>query len=377
MSNWYESRRLTLNTLSVLSLGAGLAGCSKDNDKNHNVSEQSQASAPALTKTALATEKKSAPARVMPKLQNLSINPAEQTPAAIKLGHALFFDKRLSADGSVSCYSCHQNEDGNGGATPTAVGAKGKKLSRHSPVIWNVGYLPELYWNGRASSLEAQAKGAWGGGNMGVGKANLQAKTDEIAAIPGYKALFTSAYPEQKPSPELVAKALSAYERTLTCDDTDYDRYVAGDKKALSNEQLEGYDVFMGKAMCSACHAPPLFTNAMMTQGAFFNVGIGTKGVSEEKLDIGRMKISKKPEDKAAFKTPSLRNVAKSAPYFHNGSVDKLTDAVHLMASGGIANPNLSPLIADRNLSQKEKGQLLAFLEGLNCRGTLKEPQLP
>ena len=315
--------------------------------------------------------------RIMPALTQLKTDPKAQTDEAVALGHALFFDKRLSVDGSVACYSCHQNENGNGGATPTAIGAKGKKLSRHSPVIWNVAYLPRLYWDGRASSLEAQAKGAWGGGNMGVGKENLEKKAEEIAQIPGYKKLFAEAYPGKKPSADLIAQALSAYERTLICDNTAYDRYVKGDKEALNQQELAGYDVFMGKGMCASCHTPPLFTSAGQGEGSYFNVGIGTKDIAEENWDIGRMKISQKDDDKAAFKTPSLRNVSKSAPYFHDGSVETLEEAVHLMASGGIANSHLSPLVKDRNLSSEEKTQLVAFLKSLYCNQKLNAPQLP
>jgi len=134
-----------------------------------------------------------------------------QSKEKIALGHRLFFEKKLSVDGSVSCYSCHQNEDGNGGHTPTAVGAKEKKLSRHSPVIWNVGHLPALYWDGRASSLEGQAKGAWGGGNMGVGKENLDKKAQEVAGLPEYKEAFAAAFPEQDITADHVAPRVQGH----------------------------------------------------------------------------------------------------------------------------------------------------------------------
>jgi cytochrome c peroxidase len=312
--------------------------------------------------------------------------PALELPAdpkraeKVSLGHALFFDKRLSVDGSRACYSCHLNEDGNGGHDPLAIGPGDKPLPRHSPVIWNVGYYKNsLYWDGRAATLEDNAKAAWGGGNMGVGAENLEKKAEEIGKIAGYKKLFAAAFPgEKKVTPDMVASALSEYERTLVCNDTAFDKYAAGDKAALSEEQQRGLDVFLGKGQCSVCHAPPHFSTAMAVDGgAYFNVGIGTTGKAEADVDVGRMKITSAPGDWAAFKPPSLRNVAKSAPYFHDGSVATLEDAVKLMASGGIDNKNKTALLADRKLTPAETADLIAFLRGLDCGGKLEEPKLP
>jgi cytochrome c peroxidase len=298
----------------------------------------------------------------------------------VALGHALFFDTRLSVDGSRACYSCHQNEDGNGGRDPLAIGPGDKPLPRHSPVIWNVGYFKNsLYWDGRAPTLEENAKAAWAGGNMGVGKENLEKKAAEIGKIKGYQKLFAAAFPgEKKVTPDMVASALSEYERTLICADTAYDRYAAGDKTALSEEQQRGLDVFLGKAQCAVCHAPPHFSTAMMVDGgAYFNVGIGTAGKAEADVDVGRMKVTNNAADWAAFKPPSLRNVAKSAPYFHDGSVKTLEEAVKLMATGGIDNKAKTSLLADRKLTEAEMADLLAFLKGLDCGGKLEQPKLP
>lgn len=299
----------------------------------------------------------------------------KQTDEKVALGHKLFFEKKLSVDGSVSCYSCHQNEDGNGGADPTAIGAEGKKLTRHSPVIWNVGYLPALYWDGRAANLEAQAKGAWAGGNMGVGQDNLDKKANEVAALPGYKELFEKAFPGEEASADLVAKALSAYERTLICDETAYDKYAAGDKKALNEAQKDGLELFMGKAMCSACHAPPHFSTAYMGKGTFFNVGIGIEGVEEKDIDVGRMGVTKDEKDWAAFKPPTLRNVTKSEPYFHDGHTDDLKKAVQFMAGGGYDNKNKTPLMSDKKLTDEEVDKIVTFLGSLECTGKLEPPK--
>lgn len=305
----------------------------------------------------------------------------------IALGHALFFDKRLSGHNDRACYSCHQNEQGNGGKDPIAIGSGDKVLTRHSPVIWNVGYWNNaFYWDGRAKTLEANANGAWALGNMGAAAgadtpekitAALDKKAAELANIPGYKALFDAAFPGAPVKAEHVTGALAEYMRTLVCKDTAYDRYAAGDKAALTDQQQRGFDVFQGKGRCGTCHAPPFFSTAMgLEGGAYFNVGIGTQG-PEDKVDVGRMAVSKKDEDWAAFKPPSLRNVTRSAPYFHDGSVATLEDAVKLMASGGIANKNKSPLLEDAKLTAEELADVVAFLGALECPGKLDEPKLP
>jgi cytochrome c peroxidase len=299
-----------------------------------------------------------------------------QTPAKIALGEQLFFDKRLSVNGAFACYSCHQNEDGTGGHDLIATGPKGK-LTRHAPVMWNVGYLPRFYWDGRATAFEAQTKAAWTGGNMGVGNDGLAAKAKELDAIAGYKKQFAEVFPNEGVTADNVVKAIVAYERTIVCDNTAYDRFSAGEKKALSAQQQKGLALFNGKAGCVECHTPPFFSAAYTNEdGVYYNVGIGTAG-DEAKVDVGRMTVSKNEKDWAAFKVPTLRNVAKSAPYFHDGSVAKLEDAVRYMASAGNANKNLSPSIKDRKLSEAEIKDLVAFLHALDCPGTLKAPKLP
>jgi cytochrome c peroxidase len=300
------------------------------------------------------------------------------TEAKVALGHQLFFDARLSVDGSRSCYSCHQNEDGNGGALPKAVGAGDRQLTRHSPVIWNVGYMPKFYWDGRSGSLEAQAKGAWGGGNMGVGADNLDAKAAEIGQIAGYADQFRAVFGDRGATAETVAEAIASYERTLICDDTRYDRFMAGQDGVLSDQERQGMELFNGKAACITCHTPPFFSAQFGTEeGVYYNVGIGIAGLPEDEVDIGRMAVTENEGDWAAFKVPSLRNVARSSPYFHDGSVADLEQAVRYMAGPGVANKNLTPLLVDRGLTDDEVAALVAFLDALTCPGELVEPELP
>ncbi|MBX3125977.1 MAG: c-type cytochrome [Polyangiaceae bacterium] len=301
-----------------------------------------------------------------------------QTDAKVALGHQLFFDKRLSADGSRSCYSCHLNEDGNGGKEPKAIGALNKQLPRHSPVIWNVGYLGAFYWDGRSASLEDQATAAWAGGNMGVGKDNLDKKAAEIEKISEYKKQFGEVFPKEGVTPATIVKAIAAYERTLVCDDTAYDKYAKGDDSALSQQQKAGLELFLGKGGCTVCHTPPFFSSAFsVKEGVYFNTGLGTKDKKEEDVDVGRQAVTKKDGDWAAFKIPSLRNVAKSAPYFHDGSVASLEEAVRLMAAGGLKNKNLTPVLTDKKLTDEEIKSIVQFLSALDCNKSLEEPKLP
>jgi cytochrome c peroxidase len=362
-------------SILVLGIAAAVAGC-----KNKETQQQSPPPASG-----------SGAAPVPPPAQRPSQLPLAQLPPLelpadpkraekVELGNVLFFDQRLSANNDRACYSCHKNEDGNGGHDPIAIGSGNKPQTRHAPVIWNVGYFKNsLYWDGRAATLEDNAKAAWGGGNMGVGKENLDKKAAEIAKIPGYKKLFDAAFPGTEIKADQVAQAVSEYERTLICNDTRYDKFAAGDKSAINDQEQRGLDIFLGKGMCVVCHAPPFFTTAMGNDNVqFYNVGIGTDVVPESLADIGRMKVTNNPGDWAAFKPPSLRNVTKSAPYFHNGSVAELERAVRIMSIGGLTNKNKSTLLADRGLTDAERADLIAFLGTLDCPGKLEAPaQLP
>ena len=356
-----------------------VTACSKEQPSSNKAAPQPAASAAAPAPTQAAPEKAlpalKAPPKALGSIRTPSDNPT--TPAKVALGHKLFFDKALSVDGTMACYSCHLNEDGTGGHEPTAIGPGQTKLPRHAPAMWNVGYMPALYWDGRADSLEAQATGAWAGGNMGVGKENLQKKADEIGLKPEYEPLFAAAFPGEGATPDTIVKALAAYERTLICGDTAWDKFSAGDASALTDEQKQGWDIFRDKGGCASCHTPPFFSDAFLAAGgAYHNAGVGIEGKQEAEIDVGRKAISKSDSDFAAFKTPSLRNVAKTAPYFHNGSAATLEDAVRFMAKGGYKNKNLDPKFVDRKLTDTEIKALVAFLGSLDCEGTLTPPAL-
>jgi cytochrome c peroxidase len=286
----------------------------------------------------------------------------------VALGHQLFMDKRLSVDGTRSCYSCHQNELGNADGRKLALGPGDVILTRNSPTIWNVGlHTTGLYWDGRSATLEKQAIGAWKGGNMAVPEDQLAGKATEIAALPEYEDQFAKVFALKEGdavTPDHVAKALSAYERTLLCFDTAYDT------NTMSEAAQRGWDLFRGKASCTTCHAAGNFVD-----GLFHDVGLAhdAEGKPIPDADRGRGKISEQAADDFKFRTPTLRNVAKTAPYFHDGRVATLEEAVRYMAGGGNAKaPTLDPNLRNTALSDDEIEDVVAFLEALTCGGTLE-----
>lgn len=287
------------------------------------------------------------------------------TPEKVALGRQLFFDKRLSGDGSRSCYSCHLCENGLTDGLPTAIGAREKKLTRSSPTLWNIGYHSEFYWDGRSGSLEKQALAAWRGGNMG---ADVEAATGRINAVSGYQAQFQAVFGGEA-TPERIVQAISAFERTIISGNTPFDRWRAGDEAAVSDKVKRGYEVFK-KLECDNCH-----DGVLLTDMQYHNVGIG---MDAEKPDVGRSKVTGKEEDTGAFKTPTLRDIAKSGPYFHNGSVATLEEAVDLMIGGGKPNKYLDRTnLKKRKASEAEKKDLIAFLGSLSNDCSLTAPKLP
>ena len=289
------------------------------------------------------------------------------TPEKVNLGRQLFFDARLSADGTRSCYSCHVCEHGLTDGLPLAQGALNRQLTRSSPPLWNIGYHTEFYWDGRSSSLEAQAKAAWTGGNMGADAEEIVATLNGIA---GYASQFQEVFGEAA-TPDNVVAAISAFERaSLFCGDSAYDQWRGGNEVAVSDSAKRGAELFLGRAGCGNCHSGVLFTDLQ-----YHNVGIG---MDADEPDRGRAAVTEDESHTGAFKTPTLRDVSRSAPYFHNGSVATLEDAVDLMLEGGIQNPyldteNLSPA----ELTPEERTDLIEFLKTLDCPCDLTAPELP
>jgi cytochrome c peroxidase len=224
--------------------------------------------------------------------------------------------------------------------------------------------LTAWYWDGRAATLEAQIVAARRS-QMGADPAAVAAR---IAEIPAYREQFQKSL-GGLPSADTIPRALAAYIRTLRSGDSPWDRYEKGERSAVSQDAVEGYRLFTGKAQCVLCHFPPAYTD-----GRFHNIGLES---GKEKPDPGRFAVSKDPQDTSAFKTPTLRSVAVSGPYFHDGSVTTLADAVRYMASGGKPDPNKDPLLRNVELSDREIAQIVAFLQALTSDEPLVRPTLP
>jgi len=288
------------------------------------------------------------------------------TAEKVALGRQLFFDERLSFDGSRSCYSCHVCEKGVTDGLAKAVGAGNKQLPRSSPTLWNIGYHKEFYWDGRSPSLERQALAAWTGANMG-------AKADEIVAklnaLEGYKSQFQKVF-QSDATPDNVVKAIAAFERTIISGNTAWDRWKAGDQSAISQSAWRGWNIFQA-IKCNNCHDGVLFTDQQ-----YHNVGIG---MDQKEPDVGRSKVTNKPEDTGAFKTPTLRDIAKSAPYFHDGSAKTLEEAVDIMLAGGKPNQYLDKKnLEPHKLLPEQREDLLNFLRSLSVDDcNLTKPPLP
>ncbi len=296
------------------------------------------------------------------------------TPEKVELGKQLYYDARLSGDASKACYSCHVKEKGLTDGLALAQAPYNQTVPRSAPTMWNLGYHAEWYWDGRAKTLEAQAKAAWSGVNMGAAGKDGKPSMDDICAklnqLAGYRKQFEAVFGKGC-TPDNAAKALAAFMRTIVSTDSAWVQFRAGNKNALNAAARRGWEIFNGKARCSNCHAGVLLTDLQ-----YHNTGIGLEGKDP---DLGRHRVTKADRDMGAFKTPTLLDISKSAPYFHNGSVKTLEEAVDLMLAGGIDNPNLDEanLRPPVKLTKKERADLLAFLRSLTVNYTIAAPKLP
>ena len=287
--------------------------------------------------------------------------PAPQVPAdnpitdgKVALGKVLFFDKRLSRDATISCSSCHDPAKGWTDQSPVSTGIRGQKGTRSAPSVLNAAYMETQFWDGRAASLEDQAKGPIENPlEMGFNHAELVAR---LSAIQGYKPLFKAAWGDDSVSIDRIAASIASFERTVLTGNSPYDRWVAGDHNAMSQAAQAGYQLFIDKdrANCIGCHSGPNFSDSK-----FHNTGIGAD-------EPGRMAVTHNPKDMGAFKTPTLRNLKSTGPYMHDGSRKTLIEAIDLYDDGGIKNPNLDEKIKPLKLTEIEEAALGYFLQALN-----------
>lgn len=275
------------------------------------------------------------------------------TRAKIDLGRALFFDPVLSADWSLSCSACHQpgRYFTDGRRVPLGIG--GREGHRNVPSILNVAYGRSFFWDGRAPTLEEQVLGPiQSHSELGM---DLQELTRRLRSEDRYRTAFLGAFGERDITTENLARALASYLRTLRSGDAPIDRFLHGDTAALSPDARKGFRLFTGRANCGACHLIPLFTDHR-----FHNTG-----VSWGSPDNGRAAVTGLAADRGAFKTPSLRNVAMTAPYMHDGSLATLEDVVDRYDRGGTPNPYLDEEIQPLQLTPDEKRHLIEFLHAL------------
>jgi cytochrome c peroxidase len=278
------------------------------------------------------------------------------TAEKIELGKMLFFDSRLSVDNSVSCATCHNPKFGWSNGESVATGVRGQKGGRSAPTIINSAYQTFQFWDGRALHLEGQALGPIQ--NPIEMDLKLDALVEKLNKIEGYRTRFQKVFGTEV-TPEGIAKALASFERTILCGDAPYDRFKAGDKTALSEAAQRGMKVFFNKGHCSSCH-----TGHNFTDGAFHNLGVAIQGKDS---DFGRFSETKQDGDRGSFKTPTLREIARSGPYMHDGSLKTLEDVIDYYDKGGTANPQLDEEIFALNLTAQEKKDLVTFLkEGLS-----------
>jgi cytochrome c peroxidase len=301
------------------------------------------------------------------------------TPEKVELGKKLFFDKRLSKTGMMSCENCHLPDKGWTDGKAISPRFDGSMNTRHTPTLYNVGFYKQWYWDGRAATLEGQITAAWRS-QMG---GDPDAMAMMINGVEGYKAEFQKVFNGPATATN-IPQALAAFVRTIKSENAPWDMYQKGDKSAVSEDAVKGYEIFSRafKGDCIQCHVPPLYTDTV-----FHNVGIG---YDKPMPDAGRggfletaakQKNTTDPEAetmKGAFKTPTLRSVTESGPYFHDGRAAKLEEAVDLMAKGGIKNPNLDPKLQPKKLTPEEMKQLMAFIAALTpAPKPFEKPQIP
>ncbi|NJM10021.1 MAG: cytochrome-c peroxidase [Bdellovibrionaceae bacterium] len=284
------------------------------------------------------------------------------TSEKIELGKQLFFDPRLSAPGNISCNSCHNVMAGGDDNRALSLGFKAQLGGRNSPTVWNAAFQSVQFWDGRAPTLEEQAKGPLiNPVEMGMTSHDIIV-TDRIAKIPGYQKQFKAVFGGKKPiTIDNVVKAIASYERTLITPNSKFDRFIKGDKKAMSAEAAKGLETFKGVG-CTTCHMGANFSGPALPMGTgFFQPFPKFENAELEKkysfkADLGRGQETKKDADKHLYRVPTLRNIALTAPYFHNGKVMTLSEAVRIMGK----------LQLNKDLSKAEVQSIVVFLtEGL------------
>ena len=287
------------------------------------------------------------------------------TAERVKLGQMLFFDPRLSGSHWISCATCHNPAMGWSDGLPTAIGNGMAVLKRSTPPIVNSAFNKLQMWDGRFSSLEEQAAGPLQA--PGEMNGSMDDILDKLKSLPGYVEAFDKAYPSQGITRATLAKAVASFERTIISKDSPFDAWAHGNQKAVSASAKRGYDLFVGKANCVACHSGYTFTD-----NGFHNIGLNNNG------DEGRFAKVPVKLMRGAFKTPALRDVARHAPYMHNGQYATLEQVIDHYDRGGDDKSNLDPEVRPLGLTGQEKKDLVQFLKTLSGKPVaVTVPRLP
>lgn len=282
------------------------------------------------------------------------------TKEKIELGRALFFDKRLSKDNTIACATCHKPELAFTDGQPVSAGIRNQQGGRSAPLAINRAFSKAQFWDGRAATLEDQSVGPFVN-PVEHGFPDYKEMIEKMKKIPGYKKEFKEVFGGDI-TVENIGKAIASFQRTILSGNSPFDKYdVGGDETALSPAAKRGVDLFRDKARCTKCHSGFNFTDEK-----FHNIGIG---FDNNMVDTGRFHVTNEKNDMGAFKTPSLREISRTAPYMQDGRFPTLMDVVNFYNQGGIKNPFLDPLIIPLNLTENEKQDLVEFLNSLNGEG--------
>jgi cytochrome c peroxidase len=293
-------------------------------------------------------------------LPDVAPAPADNPTTAekVELGKMLYMDPRFSSTGTVSCNSCHNVMEGGDDSRSFSMGVHGKTGGRNAPTVWNSAFHSVQFWDGRAPLLEDQAKGPVAN-PVEMGMRDVETAMQRVKSIPGYKAYFDRAFGADSMSVDNAAKAVAAFERTLITPNSAYDKYIKGDASAMNAQQIRGMDKFASTG-CASCHSGAAFNGPQMKIGDGFYAKFPTFDnayVSKYKLadDKGREEVTGKSADRNRFRVQTLRNITDTAPYFHNGSVNDLAEAVRIMAKSQL----------NQDLSTKDVNDIVAFLGAL------------
>ncbi len=292
-----------------------------------------------------------------------------QSPAKIELGKMLFFDPRLSMDGTISCNSCHNVMFHGGDGRPVGAGIHGQRGGRGSPTVWNSAFHTVQFWDGRAATLEEQALGPLVN-SVEMGMTSHDLVIERIKQIPGYIQAFKKVFPKEKePTITNAAKAIAAYERTLITPNSPFDKYMKGNKKAMNAQQIRGMKL-VDEIGCTSCHTGVNFAGDQKMGEGNYQPFPQIPGSKYDKMyditsDLGRYEVTKKADDKNHWRVPTWRNVAITAPYFHNGKVKTLDEAVRVMAKTQL----------DMDLNDTQVQDIVAFLNALT--GEFPKQSLP